>query len=115
MDNLLKETIRTLEENSKSEKDVLWVGTDEWFTSWGKFKELSDFEYDDGFGGEQINLKLKIVGEDFWLERHEYDGSEWWEFKSLPQKPNTFKEIIPKRFRATFLLNKISTLMIAHL
>lgn len=25
-----------------------------------------------------------VVGDDWWLERHEYDGSEWWEFKRLP-------------------------------
>lgn len=22
------------------------------------------------------------------MERHEYDGSEWWEFKTIPIKPN---------------------------
>jgi hypothetical protein len=26
-----------------------------------------------------------VIGSDWWLERHEYDGSEWWEFKSLPK------------------------------
>jgi len=27
------------------------------------------------------------VGDDWWLERHEYDGSEWWVFQKLPIKP----------------------------
>lgn len=26
-----------------------------------------------------------VVGKDFWLERGEYDGSEWWSFKTTPQ------------------------------
>lgn len=32
-------------------------------------------------------MGLIVVGKDFWLERHEYDGSEWWEFKSIPMEP----------------------------
>ena len=40
-----------------------------------------------GFGGAEVNENLFVVGADWWLERHEYDGSEWWEFKTLPTKP----------------------------
>ena len=38
------------------------------------------------FDGETIAKYpfLKNLGRDFWLERHEYDGSEWWEYKSIP-------------------------------
>jgi hypothetical protein len=43
--------------------------------------------YDDGFGGNEIPLSLVVVGDDWWLERGEYDGSEWWEFKRLPPAP----------------------------
>ena len=28
-----------------------------------------------------------VVGNNWWLERHEYDGSEWWEYKQFPVKP----------------------------
>lgn len=27
------------------------------------------------------------MGDDWWLERHEYDGSEWFELKECPDKP----------------------------
>ena len=40
--------------------------------------------YNDGYGLEEINTKLILVGKDFWLERGTYDGSEWWEYKSMP-------------------------------
>lgn len=40
-------------------------------------------------------MSLKIVGDNWWLERHEYDGAEWFEFKTLPQKPK-IKEKITK-------------------
>ena len=31
----------------------------------------------------------KIVGDNWWLERDEYDGAEGWEFKVMPIKPNS--------------------------
>jgi hypothetical protein len=32
---------------------------------------------------------LEIVGDDWWLERHEYDGAEWWEYKTKPSMPES--------------------------
>ena len=83
--NLLKETIKILEENNKTVKDVLWIGTSESKINWSEFEILGDFNYDSGFGGAIINSDLIVRGKGFWLERHEYDGSEWWEFKTLPK------------------------------
>lgn len=37
---------------------------------------------------------LTLVGEDFWLERKEYDGQEWWEYKTTPIKPEKSKELL---------------------
>ena len=70
----------------KTEKDILFVEYKGYF-SFDKFKEIADFEYDDGYGGAEIP-DVRIVGSNWWLERGEYDGSEWWEFKTIPQKPN---------------------------
>lgn len=36
---------------------------------------------------------LIIVGDTWWLERHEYDGCEWFEFKELPSKPEKYLDI----------------------
>jgi len=95
---LLKETIEKLKDVNKLESDVLWCGKIEsgeydfedqtigYFT-WKEFEILADRTYDSGFGSPEVNKYLIIVGKDWWLERHEYDGSEWWEYKTMPKKP----------------------------
>lgn len=88
MKNLLKETLEILKLNKKKPSDVLWVGNEKFYTTWENFKEIADVKYDAGFGSQQVASDLSIVGSDFWLERFEYDGSEHWEFKSIPQKPD---------------------------
>jgi hypothetical protein len=89
--NLLKETIEEIESNGKKVDDVLWCGSKDFYCHWDEFKEIINIDYDCGFGGKEVAEDLIVVGEDWWLERHEYDGSEWWEFKSLPKKPDVFK------------------------
>ena len=86
--NLYEETLQILAENGKKEQDVLWIGTDDMviLQGWRGMEELFGFEYDDGFGGVEIN-QIMVVGDSWWLERHEYDGSEWWEYKQYPQMP----------------------------
>ena len=91
--NLLEETKRILTVYGKTGNDVLYVMTlpsregPSISFSWEQFVALADFEYDNGFGGAEINLELKIVGSDWWLERSDYDGSEWWDFKTMPTEP----------------------------
>jgi len=86
--NLLKETVEVLKANGKKPEDVKWCGSSKfgWF-SWSEFTRVADVEYDNGFGASEVAIDLVIVGKDWWLERGEYDGSEWWEFKTLPSKP----------------------------
>lgn len=54
-----------------------------WCT-WDEFAAKANEVYDSGYGCECVDRELKVVGDDWWLERHEYDGSEWWEFKQKP-------------------------------
>ena len=84
--NLLNETRDILLSNNKTFDDVLFVGDDSTHSKMTvkEFLEHANVEYNDGFGNEEINTDLILVGKDFWLERHEYDGSEWWEYKSMP-------------------------------
>lgn len=88
MSNLLEETIAMLKENDKSEKDVLWCGNKDLNFTWQHFITVANRDYDSGFGGQEIASDLLVVGEDFWMERHEYDGSEWWEYKQNPIFPD---------------------------
>lgn len=90
--NLLEETLEVLADYDLTEADVLWVGTHEETISWEAFKKAADFEYDDGFGINEVRGDLRVVGEDWWLTRGEYDGSEWWDFHRKPEKPALIKD-----------------------
>lgn len=102
MTNLLEETLHTLNINGKQPEDVLFCQTGEGSFSWEYFLTHSSFNYDNGYGGNEIDLSLMVVGKDFWLERHEYDGSEWWEFKTIPQKEEPIENLTPEILRELF-------------
>lgn len=101
--NLLQETKEILEKHNKTLQDVFWVGSTtlkkgQWiraYTTVEDFVKRADRDYDEGYGQEEVNTKLIIVGEHFWLERCTYDGSEWWEYKEFPNindfEPNVGK------------------------
>lgn len=105
MVNLLDETIDILLNHGKFRKDVEFVvGHDSSVkedclsgcdnnshlvrTTWDEFVSQADKMYDNGFGGVEVFEITMIVGKDFWLERHSYDGTEWWEYKELPKAEN---------------------------
>lgn len=101
MKTLLEETIDALKKNNKTEEDVVFCITTGGVEldddceeecpasrfSFQIFKRLANFYYDNGFGGVRVDFGLKIVGDSWWLERAQYDGSEWWEFKTMPTPP----------------------------
>lgn len=89
MTNLLQETLEVLKSNGKSPDDVIWVGDRAKKTTWSNFESISNFQYDSGYGGNEIAGSLLVVGKDWWLERYEYDGAEWWEFKEHPSCEST--------------------------
>ena len=105
MSNLLRETISELKEYGKTLDDVVWIGEadrvsyyteeviDGYTISKSQFLELANRNYDAGYGGQEVNEHLLVVGKDFWLERHEYDGMEWWEYKTQPIQPAKEKVI----------------------
>ena len=86
--NLKQETLQILERHGLSVDDIEWIGTREYTIPFDRELSVLDVDYDNGFGGQEISEELIVVGKYFWLERHEYDGSEWWEFKAMPIKPN---------------------------
>lgn len=102
--NFLQETETVLKRNGKSINDILYgmmLKGDEYGDYQGKsfYFSRDDFinlakntNYDRGYGHHEIVQEIKLVGKNFWLERHEYDGSEWWEFKTKPKKPKIYKK-----------------------
>ena len=93
MSNLLKETKAELKEHGKTFEDVTWIGCDKFQITKNDFIKCANQEYDDGYGAQEVATDLLVVGSDFWLERHEYDGSEWWEYKELPKMPHETRNI----------------------
>lgn len=71
------ERVAILKENWKTE-------------DWAKFTEDLQFEYDNSYGAQHL-FGTVWFNDDSWLERGEYDGSEWWEHKSLPVIPEELK------------------------
>lgn len=93
MANLLKQTIRDLAEHGKTLDDILWVGTNEVEIPLPVFKSLANKEYDSGYGAPAVATDLIVCGNGWYMERHEYDGAEWWEYKTMPKRPN--RAVIP--------------------
>ena len=88
----LDETKEILKLHGRIPGDVKWCGAVGYgYFTWQDFAKLSRKDYHRGFGGAEVAGNLIVVGDDFWLERHEYDGSEWWEFKSMPVKPGNYR------------------------
>lgn len=86
MANLKEETLKMLSDCGKTVDDIRWIGGFMGEIPVDQFFKVADREYDDGFGSAEV-MDIYIVGDDWWLERGEYDGSEWWEYKTIPAKP----------------------------
>ena len=84
MTNLLNETKNVLKEHNKTLKDVVAIQGNNFGITIDKFIALADTNYDAGYGSPKVAEDLVVIGKDWWLERHEYDGSEWWEYKEIP-------------------------------
>ena len=94
MRNLLEETIKKIEEYNHTIHEVKFVTDDNVYCDWEDFvRDAKNYNYDAGFGGIEVNINLNVVGKNWWLERHEYDGSEWWEHKSIPIAPDDYGQV----------------------
>ena len=55
------------------------------------FFDKLNFSYDNGYGMQYLH-GIVMLNDNSWLERREYDGSEWWEHCSVPQWIPTHKQ-----------------------
>ena len=85
--NLKQELINSLKIVGKTINDIKWVGTIEGRIPIDHFLKLADIEYDSGFGAPEVATDLVIVGDDWWLERENYDGSKYFVYKHQPKMP----------------------------
>ena len=93
--NLKEETLEELKEHGKTWEDVKFIQGKDFAVANPKKEilKLMNVEYDDGYGAPEVAQDLLIVGDKWWLERHEYDGSEWWEYKELPTIKSESKKV----------------------
>lgn len=94
MANLLEETLEILHENGNTFDDVLFIQGDDFEITKDNFEEVAKkTDYDDGYGAQHVATDIVLVGKDWWIERYEYDGSEWWEYKSIPTEKDKVEHI----------------------
>lgn len=105
--NLYDEIVEDLGYHDKTIKDIKWISTliNEEIVKIDidNFLEVAKgYTYDRGWGGVEVPLDLTIVGEGWWMERHEYDGMEGFSFKTRPEEPKETIKItkIPEDFGA---------------
>lgn len=92
--NLLEETVKALADNGKSLSDIVAVQGDDFGISIDEFIQLaSETNYRCSYGTQEVATDLVIIGKDWWLERAEYDGAEWWKFKQFPQIKSNIKSV----------------------
>ena len=63
--------------------------------------------YDAVFGGQEL-YGIVYCEDNIWLDRGEYDGSEWWQTHKYPDLRVNFDEIDVLRYERSKKLSKIS-------
>ena len=82
---LFEETKSIIECLHQSVDDNIFIGSQVsgHACTWEEFCTLADFEYDNGYGGQEVATDLIIVFRDMTImSRSEYDGSEWWKVRT---------------------------------
>ena len=101
--NALNELIDVCKYNWKSLEDIdyWWVGWDDdnqcIFNSdsieiMKKFLNDNYSNYDNWWGSQELYWEI-VFKDKTWLERWEYDGSEWWEYKKCPERKLSKDEV----------------------
>ena len=60
-------------------------------SNWINFLNQLDFNYDSGYGCQRL-FGTVWLSDGTWLERAEYDGSEWWIHHKCPEIPDYLSE-----------------------
>ena len=83
MTNLLEETEDIIKHSGYQPNNIIFIGSlsSGHRCTWDEFCKLANFDYDAGYGGQEISDDLRVIFDDYtYLIRREYDGSEWWEY-----------------------------------
>jgi hypothetical protein len=75
---------------SEERESILKVGHTE--EEYQAFLETLDYEYDRGFGLQEVFGTIWFE-DGTWCDRWEYDGSEGWQYHTVPEIPDNLKPI----------------------
>ena len=96
--NLLKETNKELKKAGFGLDEVI-IQVNHRRISPARFRELAYKDYDSGYGIQLVIPTLLIILPDgTWLERGEYDGSEWWNHVVPPKALDTVDDTVDTLF-----------------
>ena len=112
MSNLLYETREAIKQSKHRPWDIIFIGSkySGHSCTWQEFIGLADQQYDNGYGSQEVALDLIIVFKDSsYLEREEYDGSEWWQLIEPFTMPLS-KHIIRHLFIKGFMEDTLETI-----
>jgi hypothetical protein len=85
------------------EEDVIRLKTEYTSEEYEEFLNKLDFEYDSGFGGQNLYGTIWCA-DNIWLERGQYDGSEWWVYNEYPEIEESIRNLDREREKT---INKI--------
>lgn len=86
--NLHDETFKRLKAHGYGKDDIDWIGCREFYVDQDQFWKVSDTEYHEGFGCQEVAADLIIVMKDgSYFDRYEYDGAECWKYHPPLRKP----------------------------
>lgn len=71
------------------------------------FLSFLDREYDNGYGGQRL-FGVIFCEDGVWMQRGEYDGSEWWDIYKYPDMRETFTELEVLRYERNKKLKKLN-------
>ena len=74
-----------------------------------EYDELLNFldrEYDAGYGGQEL-FGVIYCEDGVWMQRGEYDGSEWWDIFKYPELRDSFDESVVIKYERYLKLNQI--------
>ena len=70
------------------------------------FLKFLDRDYDDGYGGQQL-FGIIVCEDGVWLDRGEYDGSEWWNLHAYPSLNDIFGYKLALKYQRKKKLDEI--------
>lgn len=85
---LIQETKDFIDALGYTKEDIHWIGGDDFVIPINDFWNAQPQHYNPGYGFQEVAPDLVIVFNDnSWIQREEYDGSEWWQHYTCPTMP----------------------------